>query len=99
MIAHYLAAHLADARFRVWPGGRDRARRIGQKTVHAFVVGTPVDEPTPAAGGRAVLYDHAAYDGFVYADDLSPATAARRVLLATAVDPATGRVRPLVLAY
>lgn len=56
VVAHVRELTLEDATFRIQPGGRDRARRSGQRNVHAYVAGT-VAGPAPVGRWVTVAYD------------------------------------------
>lgn len=55
---------MSEVEFRVRPSGRERARRDGQRNVHAFVVGTVVAR-APRGSWRRATYDPFVDDGFV----------------------------------
>ena len=95
VVALATAITVVDARFVVSDAGRERARKEGQRNVHAGVVGNVVNIqqhtkrlPHPIkvaetfvrkANGTSVTYDTWKYDTFVRRDDEQPVHDAKEV--------------------
>jgi hypothetical protein len=45
VVAHVNEIHLKDVEFRVRENGRQKVLREGKKNVHAFVIGTVIEQP------------------------------------------------------
>lgn len=60
---------LVDSQRKVSVAGRDRARRGGVRSVHAYIQGTvlAIDRPEPTCT-RAIRYNPFLFDGFVWED-------------------------------
>jgi len=75
VLGHTDQARLTWGRFEVSAAGRERVRRTGKKTVHAFVNGYWSSDGYGAGWeerGRAVTYNPYKYTGFVYRDTEEP---------------------------
>ena len=83
-IQHAQAVTLENVRFSVQPAGRDRSRRLGKKTVHAYVRGELVgldDRAQPIPGAQRVTYSPFRYDSFVDCETGAPVTSCQRVTI------------------
>lgn len=95
---HVRAVWLSGCVFHVWPSGRERTRRTGGKTVHAFVRGGTMRPPAAEAlaqwtPGVEVRYDPFRDEEFVCAETGEAVRCAMWVQLSSA----GGRAR--VVAY
>jgi hypothetical protein len=64
VIAHANHLVLRDATFIVRPGGRERVRQTGHKTVHAFVRGSLTDRDSAVIPDQQVRYNPRRDDTF-----------------------------------
>ena len=67
-VVHVKTLTLVDCKFKVSRAGNERVRRMGQKNVHAFVVGHRTDRTIKVGTMRRVTYNPYENTTFVYSD-------------------------------
>lgn len=95
-VAYARCIHLDNVTFTVQASGRDKVRKTGKKTVHAFVRGTVAFPQQLDAPRCVVTYNPQRDDTFISRDNGQPMHAAPRALLAFV--NGVSRRKPLVLA-
>lgn len=84
VVDHRIALTMADVRFVVRNGGKERVRREGRKNVHAFIVGRVTLMKGTACitqGAKKVTYNPYKHDSFVTYEEQTPVTDAHLVTM------------------